>query len=68
MPSTRVPIFWPGGGRVIDRLADVAGRIRVGDILPGDLQADLGGLQRVASELDGVEERHGECVEFPASA
>ena len=51
--------FYAGPRGVVDGFADVAGRVRVGNILPGDLQADLSGLQRVAGELNGAEERHG---------
>ena len=40
------------GRRGVDRtLADVPGRVRVGDVLPNHLQADLRGVERVRGGL-----------------
>ena len=43
----------------IDHLPRIAGRVDVGDVLPHDLQPDLGRIERVARQLNGREKGHG---------
>ena len=42
--------------------SDIAGRVRIRDVLPHDLQTDVGCLQGVAGHLDGTEKRH--CLDY----
>ena len=64
-PENQIAVALWHRGRLDQPLAQVARRVGIGDVVAGDLEAELRGGQRVGGKLDGAEERHDRGADSP---